>query len=196
MTRPLRLFGGVIALVLLLTAGLYSYRSLMLLDGRTPEGYQLLTPMADAQSFEPRALPAEPVLENQSPTDLAVNFGYKVAGIPYSYSLELMFPSKGAGKPDAASLDIGKAKITVRHATRGATVDGAVTRRWDAPRHAYAVAVEDGFQLEPAVPALCVKAVIGPSQTGYDLKDASLCIAQRDVKGACHAETLACGLIR
>ena len=187
MSRILSLIGGLVVLMVVLVAGLYAYRSLMLYDGRTPEGYQMLTVLPRSESFEPATLPSAPVLANQSTSDLAVNFGYKVGGIPYSYSLELAFPPKS---------DAGEAKVTVRHATRNATVETAAIRRWDEPRQAYAVALQDRFDVEPAVPALCIKAVIGPSQTGYDLKGASLCIAQRDVRGTCHPETLACGLIR
>ena len=87
MTRPLKLIGGAIALVLILVAGLYTYRSVMLWDGRTPEGYQMLTVVPNASGFEPAALPPGPVLENQSMSDLAVNFGYKVGGIPYPIRL-------------------------------------------------------------------------------------------------------------
>ena len=187
MSRPFKLIGGAIALVVLLVAGLYAYRSLMLYEGRTPEGYQMLTAMPGAASFEPQALPQGPVLENQSPRDLAVNFGYKVGGIPYSYSVALSFPDKG---------NAGKATVTVRHATRDASVESPALRRWDEPRKAYEVALADRFEIEPAVPALCIKAVIGPDPANYDLKDASICIAQRDAAGTCHPETLACGLIR
>ena len=187
MTRTLTLIGGLVALMVVLVAGLYAYRSLMLYEGRTPEGYPMLTAMPGSESFEPAKMPAQPVLANQSASDLAVNFGYKVGGIPYSYSMELAFPPKS---------DSGEAKVTVRHATRNATVATPATRRWDAPRKAYSVALEDKFDIDPAVPALCIKAVIGPSETNYDLKGASLCIAQRDIKGICHPETLACGTIR
>ncbi len=186
MFRPFKFIGGLVALVVLLVAGLYAYRSLMLYEGRTPEGYQLLTPVA-AQSFEPQTLPQEPVLANQSPRDLAVNFGYKVGTIPYSYSIALSFPG-----PD----DVGRAIVTVRHSTRDASVEASTVRRWDEPRKAYAVALQDKFDIQPAVPALCIKMLIGPQTKSYDLHDASLCVAQRDVSGACHPETLACGLIR
>lgn len=187
MPRSLKLIGGVLALVVILVAGLYAYRSIMLWDGRTPEGYQMLTVVPNAAGFEPASLPSGPVLENQSTSDLALNFGYKVGGIPYSYSLVLTFPAKA---------DQGHATVTVRHATRSASVESSAVRRWDAPRKAFAVALEGGFDKEPNAPALCIKAVIGPSQTSYDLKDGSVCIAQRDTAGGCHPETLACGLIR
>ena len=187
MIRTLTWIGGLTALLVVLVAGRYAYRTLMLWDGRTPEGYQMLTAMPGASGFEPKALPAGPRLENQSTTDLAVNFGYKVGDTPYSYSLVLRFP-QGAND--------GQATLTVRHATRSASLDAAAVRRWDEPRKAFSVALTDTFAVQPAVPALCLKAVIGPRQAGYDLKDASLCIAQRDGSGACHLETLACGLIR
>jgi hypothetical protein len=187
MTRTLTLIGGLVVLMAALVAGLYAYRSLMLYDGRTPEGYPMLTALPGSQSFEPINLPKAPVLENQSTSDLAVNFGYKVGGIPYSYSLELAFP------PGATA---GRAKVTARHATRSATIDAPANRAWDEPRKAYAVALEDKFDIDPAVPALCIKAVIGPRDVGYELSGASLCIAQRDNRGTCHPETLACGLIR
>ncbi len=187
MTKVLKAAVGVGALLLVLVGGLFGYRSLMLYDGRTPEGYPLLTAIEGSEGFEPSTLPAKPVLANQSPSDLAVNFGYRVADISYSYSLALAFP-KGAEQ--------GEAKLIARHGTRSATVDLPVTRRWDEPRHAYAVALADRFAIDPAVPALCVKAVIGPNLATYDLKDATLCIAQRDNGGGCHPETLACGAIR
>jgi hypothetical protein len=187
MSRPLTLIGALVVLVLVLVAGLYASRSLMLYEGRTPEGYDLLTAMPAASGFEPKALPEAPILENQSAHDLAANFGYVVGGIPYSYSLEVSFPGPGAE---------GHATVKVRHATREATIDTLAIRRWDEPRKAYAVAVQGKFDIQPAVPALCIKAVIGPKTDPYDLRDASLCVAQRDVTGACHPETLACGLIR
>ena len=188
MTRTLRYFAGAVLLMIVLVGGLYAYRMLMLWGGQTPEGFPLLTPMADASGFEPTSLPGAPILENQSAAGgLTVDFGYKVAGISYSYSLALDFPP---------GRDAGHAVTTVRHATRGATVESAAVRRWDAPRKAYSVALTDGFDAEAKAPALCIKAVIGPSKTGYDLKDASLCVAQRDATGQCHPATLACGLIR
>ena len=107
--------------------------------------------------------------------------------MPYSYSLMLAF---------AHDADEGQATVTVRRANRSASTVCAVARRWDEPRGAYAVAVTDRFDAEPKAPALCMKAVIGPSKGSLDLRNASLCIAQRDTDGQCHAETLACGLIR
>lgn len=188
MSRPLKLIGGAIALVVLLVAGLYARRALMLYDGQTPEGYRLLTALPDAESFEPKTLPDGPVLENQSPSDLEVNFGYKVGGIPYSYTMALRF--RGSG-------DDGRATVTVHHGARDASVETNVVRRWDAPRDAYAVAVEDKFDIiQPPVPSLCIKAVVGAQTKSYDLKAASICVAQRDGTGTCHPETLACGLIR
>lgn len=187
MTRALKLAIGLGVLVVVLVAGIYGYRAVMLSEGRTPEGYQLLTSMPGAASFAPEHPPAVPVLENDSPDKLAVDFGYRVAGISYSYSLSLDFP------PDA---DQGKAKVVARHSSREGSVETSATRFWDAPRQAYAVALQDTFDIDPAVPSLCIKAVIGPERARYDLAHASICVAQRDGKGNCHPETLACGLIR
>ena len=186
MIRPLKWIGGLVALLVVLVAGLYAYRTLMLWEGRTPEGYLLLTPMPGTPGFEPTVMPARPTLANQSATDVAVDFGYKVGAIPYSYSLALSF---SAGSND------GNATLTVRHATRSASVEAPVVRRWDEPRKAFSVALTGALAVEPAVPALCLKAVIGPNPTRYDLTAASLCVAQRDGTGACHPETLACGKI-
>jgi hypothetical protein len=169
MTRALKLAIGLGVLVVVLVAGIYGYRAVMLSEGRTPEGYQLLTSMPGAASFAPEHPPTVPVLENDSPDKLAVDFGYRVAGISYSYSLSLDFP------PDA---DQGKAKVVARHSSREGSVETSATRFWDAPRQAYAVALQD------------------PERARYDLSHASLCVAQRDGKGNCHPETLACGLIR
>lgn len=187
MSRPVRIAGALVVLLLVLVAGLYGYRRLMIFEGRTPEGFALLTPLKDAGSFEPKTLPQTPVLTNQSETDLAVSFGYQVGTIPYSYAILLHFPDKS---------NEGHATVTARHGAREASVEASVTRRWDAPRQANAVAVQDQFDIEPAVPALCIKAVIGPKTEGYDLRDGSICVAQRDAGGNCHPETIACGLIR
>ncbi len=187
MTRAFKVVVGAGVLLIVLVGGVAGYRSLMFRDGRTPEGYPLLAAVAGSESFEPPSVPTEPVLENQSPSGLAVNFGYRVADISYAYSLALAFPDGG---------EQGRAKLVARHDTRSATLDVPVTRRWDEPRHAYEVALAERFAIEPAVPALCIKAVIGPNLASYDLKDATLCIAQRDTRGGCHPETLACGAIR
>ena len=187
MTGLLKVVAGVVLALVVLVGGLYALRSLMSVNGRTPEGYPLLASVPGAAGFEPGTMPDKPVLGNESTSDLAVNFGYRVADTSYSYSLDLAFPNHG---------EQGHAKLIARHATRSAAVDVPVTRRWDAPRGAYQVAVQDRFDIEPPVPALCLKAVIGPSLATYDLKTASICIAQRDSKGDCHPETLACGQIR
>ena len=187
MTRALKLAITLGVLVVVLVAGLWGYRALMFSQGRTPEGYQLLTSLPGAISFEPAKPPAEPVLTNQSDDKLAVAFGYRVAGISYSYALSLDFP------PEA---DQGKATVVARHSSREGSTETSVTRFWDAPRDAYAVALQDTFDIDPAVPSLCIKALIGPKRTGYDLSHASVCVAQRDGKGNCHPETLACGQIR
>lgn len=187
MIRPVKLIGGLAVLVAVLTLGLYLARGLSLLEGHTPEGAPLLSAMPGATGFEPASLPPNPRLRNQSDTDLAVDFGYVAGGIPYSYALRLSFPAGG---------DKGRASVTVRHAAREASVTSDVTRRWDGPRQAYSVALQERFETEPAVPSLCIKAVIGPQTKGYDLRAGSICVAQRDSEGACHPETLACGQIR
>lgn len=187
MRRVLATLGALAALIVVLVAGRYAYRSLMLFDGRTPEGFELLTRMPGAAGFEPTALPPGPRLENQASGSLDVEFGYKVDAIPYSYSLDLAFP---------ASAQEGKASVTVRHATRSQTVTMKAVRRWDTPRGAYAVALEPVFDMQPSVPALCIKTVIGPSLATLQLKDGSICVARRDRDGQCHPETLACGLVR
>ena len=179
---PLIVAGGVAVLV-----AVGAFFLLTRPSGRTPEGDLLLTAVPDAGSFSPRDLPAAPVLVDTSARDLAVGFGYRVAGTSYAYSLSLRFPPQG---------DAGTATVTARHAGKTATATTPALRLWDAPADAYAVALEDKFDMDPAVPSLCIKAVIGPSTTGYDLSHASLCVAQRDGTGVCHAETLACGQIR
>lgn len=184
-----RLFGlvGVIALAVAIVAlALYGYGALMRWSGRTPEGYQLLTPLPGASGFEPSVLPAGPVLESQSSRDLALNFGYRAGGVAHAYSLVLTFPR------DAEE---GRAALVARFAGRSATDEVAAVRRFDEPRQAYAVALQGAFP-DDVAPALCVKAVIGPSKADYDLRNASICVAQRDGAGQCHPETLACGLIR
>lgn len=187
MIRPVKLIGGLAVLVVVLTLGLYLSRSLSLFEGRTPEGVALLSPVQGASGFEPSAVPKEPTLRNQSEKDLAVDFGYVAGGIPYTYALRLKFPDGG---------DKGRAVVTVRHAAREASVSSEVSRRWDAPRQAFSIALQERFETEPAVPSLCIKAVIGPQTKGYDLRAGSICVAQRDTEGACHPETLACGQIR
>ena len=177
------LIAGLAALVVLITAGYMLTRS----TSRTPEGDPLLTAVPNAGSFEPREMPKAPVLANTSQQDLAIAFGYKVAGTSYSYALTLRFPTDG---------DQGTATLTARHAGKSARVETPAVRFWDAPRDAYAVATQSAFDIDPAVPTLCLKAVIGPGRTSYDLSHASLCVAQRDGTGACHPETLACGQVR
>ena len=187
MNRSLKLIGGACALAVLLVAWRVGYRAFVQSQGRTPEGYLLLTAIPDASGFEPKDLPSGPILSNQSASDVAVNFGYKVGGIPYSYSLSLAFPPKA---------EAGNATLTARHGGRDASVDTPAIRRWDAPRKAFSTALEARVDPRPAVPALCIKTVLGPSDTSFELEGASICIAQRDATGACHPETLACGLIR
>lgn len=183
MARGPLIVAGVVAVLVAVGAFFLLTRP----SGRTREGDLLLTAVPDARSFAPREMPTAPVLVDTSAHDLAVDFGYRVAGTSYSYTLALRFPPQG---------DDGTATVTARHAGKTATATTPALRLWDAPRDAYSVALEDKFAMDPAVPALCIKAVIGPSKTGYDLSRASLCVAQRDGAGVCHPETLACGQIR
>jgi hypothetical protein len=72
-----------------------------------------------------------------------------------------------------------------------------VERHFSDSRKAYLIAVShDLSKMTPAVPSLCVRAVLGPSKTRFDLSDASLCVMQRDQDGRGHPATLACGVIR
>ena len=191
MPRLLGLVGVVALAVAIVTAGLVGYGALMRWSGRTPEGYQILTAVPGAAGFEPAKLPAGPVLESQSSRDLALNFGYRAGGVAHAYSLVLDFPR------DAEE---GQATLIARIAGRSLTSESAAVRRFDGPRHSYAVAMSGSFgdasREGPVAPALCIKAVIGPSKADYDLADASICVAQRDPAGECRPETLACGLIR
>ncbi len=187
MARFLGLIGLVVLAVAVVATAFYAYQALMLRAGRTPEGYQILTVVPGASGFEPSRLPDGPVLESQSARDLALNFGYAVGGVAHAYSLVLAFPRES---------ETGRAVVTARVAGRSASSECEATRRWDEPRHAYSVALSETFTDGPDVPALCMKAVIGPSKAGYELKDASICVARRDAAGQCHPETLACGLIR
>ena len=191
MPRWLGLVGAAVLAVAVVAFGLVGYRAMMRWTGRTPEGYQILTAVPGASGFEPAKLPAGPVLESQSSRDLALNFGYRVAGVAHAYSLVLDFPR------DAEE---GHATLVARIGRRSLTCESGAVRHFDEPRHAYAVALAGSFKGFPregaAVPALCVKAVIGASKADYDLADASICVAQRDAAGECHPETLACGLIR
>lgn len=187
MTRSLKVIVGAVVVLSLLVLGLYAYRTSMLFGARTAEGFRLLTAMPGATGFEPTIMPSGPVLANKSTSDLDVDFGYKVGATAYSYSLALSFP---------ANDDHGTAKVVARHAGNSVTLDAPAVRRWDEPRKGYAVALVEDFGAPPGVPSLCIKAVIGPSEARVDLKDGSICIAQRDRAGACHPETLACGLIR
>ena len=187
MHRSIGLIGVVALAVTVAVVGLVGYGALMRWNGRPPEGYPILTAMPGAAGFEPARLPAGPVLRSRSARDLAIDFGYRAGGIAHAYSLLLDFPG---GAED------GHATLVARIAGRSLTSEAEAVRRFDEPRHAYAVALTGAFDGGPAVPALCLKAVIGPSKADYDLTDGSICVAQRDAAGECRAETLACGLIR
>ena len=127
------------------------------------------------------------MLHNKTPGALTVDFGYDVDGVPYAYTLALTFPAGAAS---------GRAQVGVLLGGHSASTDSEATRRWDEPRKAYAVALADRFMITPAVPPLCIKAVVGPDLARYDLADGTICVARRDAAGECHPETLACGKLR
>ena len=144
---------------------------------------------AEDGGTEPVALPDGPVLRNTSrdPGRMVVDFGYRTGAGAFVYRLGLAF----AGEAETGTMDLG--------VPRGATdsLDQfPAERRWSGSRGAYLVAVSHALARRPAVPSLCVRAVIGPTKAGFDLHDASLCVMQRDGDGRCHPTTLACGLIR
>ena len=186
MSRTLKTVALVVLVVILIVGGLIAWR-VVVRSLRTPEGFALLTPVPGSIGFEPKHRPRGPVLRNQAPGSLAVDFGYKVGGVPYGYSLALTF---------APGAEQGRAVVTVHHDGRTASTDSAATRRFDEPRKAYSVALSTKFMISPPVPALCIKAVVGPDLARYDLADGTLCVAQRDADGTCHPETLACGVLR
>ena len=186
MSRTPKTAALAVLVLILVAGGLVAWRTIV--RGRnTPEGYALLTPVPGSAGFEPRKRPSGPALKNTGPSALKVDFGYEVGGTPYGYSLALAF-APGASE--------GRATVTVHRDGHDASTEGAAARRWDEPRKGYAVALSDKFMISPPVPALCIKAVLGPDLARYDLDDATLCVAQRDGGGACHPETLACGLLR
>ena len=187
MPRTLKTVAVVVLALILVVGGLVAWRIVVRGTRSTPEGFAMLTPVPGATGFEPRDRPSGPVLQNRDPGSLAVDFGYKVGGVPYGYSLALTF---------APGAEQGRASIAVHHDGRTASTDSEAVRRYDEPRKAYAVALSDKFMISPPVPALCIKAVVGPDLTRYDLADGTICVAQRDAGGACHPETLACGLLR
>ena len=174
---------ALLLLVLVLVVGWVTWRTIF--EGRDQAGASTLTPIPGAIGFEPRDRPSGPILRSKA--GVGVDFGYKVGGTLYAYSLALAFP---------AGAEQGRATLVVRHDGRDASTETEAVRRWDEPRKAYAVALADKFMISPPVPSLCIKAVIGPSLERYDLADGTLCVAQRDASGTCHPETLACGLLR
>lgn len=144
-----------------------------------------LTPMPGVLGFEPGERPKEPVLRSKAADGLDVDFGYRTGGTCCGYTLVLAFP------PGAPT---GTATIVARRDGRTTRTEMPAARRWDEPRKSYAVALSGPSG--GAAPALCIKAVIGPSLDALDLADGTLCAAQRDAGGGCHPETLACGLLR
>lgn len=178
---------GVLLTAILLAGGLLAYRLASPRREALPDGYAMLTPVPGSSGFEPTQRPEAPVLRNRAPGSLAIDFGYAVGGVPYAYTLSLSFPAGAAA---------GRALLSVHRGGSSASTDSQAFRRWDEPRAAYAVALSDKFMTVPPMPGLCLKAVLGPALTRYDLADGTLCVAQRDGGGACHPETLACGLLR
>ena len=187
MSRTLKIAAFAVLVLLLIVGSLVASRIVRRGARNTPEGYAMLTPVPGATGFEPKDRPSGPVLPNRAPGSLAVEFGYKVGGVSYGYALALAF---------APGAEQGRASVTVHHEGHTASTDSEETRRFDEPRKAYSVAVSDKFMISPPVPALCIKAVIGPDLARYDLADGTICVAQRDANGTCHPETLACGLLR
>lgn len=184
MTRPLK----ILALAVLVLVGtvivLEAYR---LTSGSRPQSHAALTPMPGASGFEPKEPPSGPMLRNKAPGALDVDFAYVVGGTSYDYALALSFA------PGATQ---GKATVRVLRGENAASTESDAVRRWDEPRHAYAVALADKFTISPPVPSLCIKAVVGPDLARFDLADGTICVAQRGTDGSCHPETLACGLLR
>ena len=187
MPRSLKTVALVVLVLILVVGALVAWRFAGRGTGTTPEGFALLTPVPGATGFEPKDRPTGPELRNHAPGSLAVDFGYKVGGVPYAYSLALTF---------APGAEQGRVTVTVHRDGRTASTDSEASRRFDEPRHAYSVALSTRFMISPPVPALCIKAVLGPDLARYDLAEGTLCVAQRDADGTCHPETLACGLLR
>lgn len=187
MSRSLKTLALVVLFAILVVGGLVAWRIVARGMRSTPDGFALLTPVPGAIGFEPKERPSGPVLRNRAPGSLAFDFGYKVGDVAYGYSLALAFQ---------AGAEQGRASVTVHHDGHEASTDSEATRRFDAPRQAYAVALADKFMISPPVPALCIKLVTGPDLARYDLADGTICVAQRGADGTCHPETLACGLLR
>ena len=155
---------------------------------RAPNPAEVLTPtQAEDGGSEPVTIPAAPVLRNNAtpPGHLALEFGYKVGAIAYTYRLGLAFDADA----DRGTMDFGVAEGR-------ATASVPVTRRWSESRHAYFVATSHDFADGASSPNLCIRAVLGPSKAALDLAGASLCVMQRDADGRCHPATLACGQVR
>lgn len=187
MSRTLKIIAAAVLVVILVVGALVAWRVLLRGSRESKTGFALLTPMPGAIGFEPKERPSGPVLRNRAPASLAVDFGYKVGGVPYEYSMTLAF------QPGAEQ---GRASVMVHRDGHDASTDSDAVRRFDEPRKAYTVALADKFMITPPVPALCIKAVVGPDLARYDLADGTICVAQRGTDGTCHPETLACGLLR
>jgi hypothetical protein len=191
MTSNLKLAAALCLLFLFVAGTALVYRNTRQPSATSADAATVLSPTkAEEDGTEPVALPATPVLKNNAadPGLLDLTFGYKVGATAYAYHLALAF----APESDKGTLDLAPSS--------GKIDDGAsvpVERRFSESRKAYLVAVSrDLGKLAPAVPSLCVRAVVGPSKTSFDLSEASLCVMQRDQDGRCHPSTLACGLIR
>jgi hypothetical protein len=191
MTSNLKLAAALCLLFLFVAGSALVYRNSRAPLATAADPATTLSPTkAEDDGTEPVALPATPVLKNNAadPGLLDLSFGYKVGSTAYAYHLSLAFPADA----DKGTMDLAP--------PTGKTADAAafpVERRFSESRKAYLIAVSrDLGAMVPAVPSLCVRAVVGPSKAGFDLSDASLCVMQRDQDGRCHPTTLACGLIR
>ncbi|WP_158809513.1 hypothetical protein [Beijerinckia sp. L45] len=191
MTSNLKLAAALCLLFLVVAGSALVYRNTRPPSATSADPATVLSATkAEDEGTEPVALPATPVLKNAAadPGLLDVAFGYKVGSTAYAYHLALAFA------PDA---DKGSMTLATPQSQPVDAVTFPVERHFSESRKAYLIAVSrDLGTMTPAVPSLCVRAVVGPSKTGFDLTDASLCVMQRDQDGRCHPTTLACGLIR
>lgn len=191
MTSNLKLAAGLCLLFLVVAGSALVYRSTRPPSATSADAATTLSAtQAEDGGTEPVALPATPVLKNNAadPGLLDVSFGYKVGNTAYAYHLALAFP---------ADADKGTMDLAPAGGKSPAAATFPVERRFSDSRKAYLIAVSrDLGAMTPAVPSLCVRAVVGPSKASFDLGDASLCVMQRDQDGRCHPTTLACGLIR
>ena len=191
MTPNLKLAAGLCLLFLVVGGSALVYRGTRAPTAAVADAaITLSAARAEEGGTEPVALPSTPVLKNAAtdPKSLAVDFGYKVGKTAYAYHLAFAFA------PDA---DMGTMELAPTNGKAADLNPFPVERHFSESRKAYLIAVShDLGTMTPAVPSLCVRAVVGPSKTSFDLRDASLCVMQRDQDGRCHPTTLACGLIR